>query len=126
MIIIPTLDAPNGAAEADKLLKEVFCQRRRVTCFIFGDTAAAREVASRADVRAEDHPARQVVWVPDERVLNSADAVLAPLQRHASPEGRAVFFNLDSKLSAILIGADARSFAKLEVAFARALAGDTA
>ena len=125
MIIIPTLDAPNGAAEAEKLLKEVFCQRRKVTCFIFGDTPTAREIASRADVRAEDHPARQVVWVPDGEVLNSADAVLAPLQRHALPQERAVFFNLESKLSSILAGADARSFAKLEVAFARALAGDT-
>ena len=72
MIIIPTMDAPNGAAEAEKLLKEVFCQRRKAICFVFGDTPRVREIASRADVRAEDHPARQVVWVPDAKVLSSA------------------------------------------------------
>lgn len=125
MIIIPTTDALNGEVEATKLLKEVFCQRRRVTCFVFGDTPTAREIASRADVRAEDHPARQVIWVPDGGVLRSADAVLAPLHQHSMPQERAVFFNLDSAASSILAGPDARSFAKLELAFARALAGDT-
>ena len=105
------------------MLREVQGAGDKVIAMVFGDTPRARDIAQRATVRAEDHPARQVVVMPDRRVAEGAPDLARFIG--LSEDGTEIaFFTLDFKLSSRLRGEDALSFAKLELAFASALAGD--
>jgi hypothetical protein len=125
MTIIPTAETGEGGQRARRLLAEVLEQRRKVTFVVFGDSERAREIASRADVRAEGHPARQVIWLPDARVLEGRPE-LAVLERLAREGTEAAFFTLDFALSSIPSAADVTRFSQLELGFANALRGLTA
>lgn len=121
MIILSNTDAE----KAKRLMREVMQQRRKVTLVVFGDPVdgRAREVASRADVRADDHPARQVVWAPNPSLLDGEEFAL--LRELAAAGTEAAFFTLEFALSSTIGGADAMRFLRLEIGFARALAGET-
>jgi hypothetical protein len=75
-------------------------------------------------VRAAGHPARQVVRLPDARVLEGR-AELAVLERLAREGTEAAFFTLDFVLSSIPSAVDATRFSQLELGFANALRGLT-
>lgn len=125
MLILPRKDAPDGKADAQRLLLEVVNQRVKVSLIVLGDDDHRRKIASRADVRADGHPFRRVVWIPDIEVL--ADQPRFAVLVDAIGKGdEAVAMTLEFKLSSRLRGAEAESFIKLEQAFARALAGHEA
>ena len=118
MLILPTSDSQRAQA----LLGQVATDRRRCAVIVFGDTERAREIASRADVRAEGHPFRCVVLVPDSKVLQGGAPFGAILRAHANG-AEAVAVTLDFRLSSTLSGDDATDFLVLEESFASALAG---
>lgn len=122
MLILPTASAPNGTADAQRLLLEVVNQRVKVSIIVLGDDAQRRQIASRADVRAEGHPFRRVVWVPDPTVLAGV-AAFAAVAAAAANQDEAVAMTLQFQISSRLRGAQAISFIELDMAFARALAG---
>lgn len=116
MIILPTSNAPHGVARARQLLTEVADQRKRCTMIVFRDNGHAREVASRADVRAHGDPFRQVVWIPDLVVLDGVDR-FARLARAERDGVDAISLTIRFQPSASLMGPDAIDFMKLELAF---------
>jgi hypothetical protein len=122
MLILPTASSAAQKDRAQQLLTSVAGQRLHCTIVVFGDTERAREIASRADVRAENNAFRKVVWIPDIAVLagNSGFAVLAD---HAAAGAEAVALTLRFQPSCALRGGEAVDFFKLELAFADALAG---
>lgn len=122
MLILPVAEAPNGAADARRLLLEVADQRTKVSIVVFGDDAHRRQIASRADVRADGHPFRRVVWIPDPSVL-AGDETFSVLARAAANQDEAVAMTLQFRVSSRLRGGAAISFIELERAFARALEG---
>ena len=121
MLILPSSDPER----AQRLLSQVADDRRHAAIVVFGNTERAREIASRADVRAEGHPFRRVVLVPDLTVL-AQSARFAWLVDAASDGVEAVAVTLDFRLSARLSGDVAVDFDGLEKAFADATAGRVA
>ena len=122
MLILPTASSADQKQRAQQLLASVAGQRLHCTIVVFGDGDRAREIASRADVRAENHAFRKVVWIPDISVL-AGDNGFAPLMDQAKAGVEAVALTLRFQLSCCLQGSDAVDFFKLEVAFSDALAG---
>ena len=62
MLILPTR-AADGKQRAQKLLQDIADQRVHTTMVVFGDGDRPREIASRADRRAENNPFRAVVYL---------------------------------------------------------------
>jgi hypothetical protein len=122
MIILPVSSAPQGAARAQGLLREVADQRVRCTMLVFGDSDDAREIASRADVRAHGHAFRQVVWIPDITVVNGVPRY-GWLAKAQGDGWDAVAATIRFETSSRLRRPDALRFYLLEKAFAEALAG---
>ncbi len=118
MLILPTSDA----ARAKALLGQLADDRKHCALIVFGDGERAREIASRADVRAENHPFRQVVLVPKPAVLEG-DPRYATLLRLQADGAEVVAVAIDFQASSRLAGEDATDFFELERAFADALAG---
>ena len=115
MIIIPS--TPDLAKP---LLEQVQTQRMHCTLFVFGDDEERRTIASKADVRAENHPFRKVVWVPVPEVMNGLPGCeqLTGLQGEGTIVAALSFrFTLCSKLGPT----DTIDFVALEEAFIRAL-----
>jgi hypothetical protein len=119
MLILPTSDPQR----AKTLLGQLAADRRHCAIIVFGDSERAREIASRADVRAEGHPFRRVVLVPSPQVL-AGEPQFAPLLRAQAGGAEAVTVTLDFKPSRALSGDEALDFFVLEKAFAAALAGE--
>jgi len=118
MLILPTSDAPR----ARTLLGQVAADRQHCAIIVFGDTERAREIASRADVRATGDPFRKVVLVPSPAVLKG-DPQYAALLGAQAGGAEAVAVTIDFRVSSTLSGDDATDFLALEQAFADALAG---
>jgi len=122
MLILPMGPKPEDVANAQRLLLEVANQRVKVSIVVFGAGARPQEIASRADVRADGHPFRKVVWIPDPAVLGT-EPLFEPLRVALAAGAEALALTLQFHASSLLRGPDAVSFIKLEEAFARALAG---
>jgi hypothetical protein len=122
MMILPLSTGPDGLARAQSLLRDVEQQRRICTLFVFRDSDDSREIASRADVRASGHPFRQVVWIPDPRVL-VGEARFRWLADADAQGWDAMAATIDFRPSSRLRWPDAKRFMLLEKAFAEALAG---
>jgi hypothetical protein len=125
MLILPTKASANGVAQAHKLLQAVVDQRVHCTLVVFGDGDRPREIASRADRRAENDPFRQVVLVPDPTVLGGVPAFQVLVDQCAAG-AEVVALTIRFELSGTLRGADAVDFYQLEQAFTRAGAGEVA
>jgi len=121
MLILPSSDPER----ARSLLGQIADDRQHSAIVVFGSTERAREIASRADVRADGNPFRRVVLVPEPSVL-AQDARFAFLAAAASAGAEAVAVTLDFRLSARLSGPDAVDFSILEGAFADATSGRVA
>jgi hypothetical protein len=122
MLILPTSGVADGKARAQKLLQDIVGQRVHATMIVFGDGDRPREIASRADRRAENNPFRAVVFIPDVAVLEGA-APFGPLLGKHSGGAEAVALTIRFELSGSLRGDAALDFFELEQAFARAGAG---
>ena len=122
MLILPTKAATEGTARARKLLQAVADQRVHCTLVVFGDGDRAREIASRADRRAENDPFRAVVYVPDASVLEGVAAFAALLAKHRAGHD-AVALTIRFEISSALAGDAALDFFELEQALAKAGAG---
>jgi hypothetical protein len=118
MLILPTSDP----ARAKALLGQVAADRKRCALVVFGDGERGHEIASRADVRAEGNPFRQVVLVPKPSVL-AGDPQYATLLRLQADGAEVVALTIDFRASSTLSGDDATDFFELERAFANALEG---
>jgi hypothetical protein len=118
MLILPTSDP----ARAKALLGQVATDRTHCLVVVFGDGERPREIASRADVRADGNPFRQVVLVPKPSVLEG-DPQYAPLLKQLAAGAEAVAMTTDFQVSSTLSGPDATDFFELESAFADAQAG---
>jgi hypothetical protein len=122
MLILPTTKTHDGKARAQKLLHDVAAQRVHCTLVVFGDGERPREIASRADRRAENDPFRAVVYIPDVGVLAGEAAFAILAERHTAGE-EAVALTIRFQISVALRGPPALDFFELEQAFARAGAG---
>jgi len=118
MLILPASDPVRAKA----LFGEVAADRKRCALIVFGDGERPREIASRADVRADGNPFRQVVLVPKPSVLEG-DARYAALLRLQASGAEVVAMTIDFQPSSTLSGDDATDFLELERAFADAQAG---
>jgi hypothetical protein len=119
MLILPGSDAETAC----RLLGQIAESRKHCTIVVFGADERAQQIASRADVRAEDHPFRKVVLVPNAADLSEDDRFSALL---SVAEGfDVVAMTIRFLVSSRLAGTDAMDFEKLEWAFSCALAGDT-
>ena len=107
------------------MLAELAADRVHCAIIVFGDSERAREVASRADVRAQGHPFRRVVLVPKPAVLNG-EPTFSPLLAFVAQGVDAVAVTIDFRISSTLSGPMAVDFLALEQAFADALAGTVA
>lgn len=123
MLILPTSRAANGKARAQKLLRAVADQRVHVSLIVFGDGDRPREIASRADRRAENNPFRAVVYIPDTTVLDGTRSFAPLLGKHRAG-AEAVALTIRFQISSALQGDAAIDFFELEQAFARAGAGE--
>ena len=115
---------PSNPTRAQKLLHGVARQRAHCTAVVFGDTEDAREAASRADVRAENHPFRKVVWIPEPAVLEG-DAVFAPLANAYAAGATTAFLTFSFDIAKQLAAADARKFRIIERGFIAAEIGES-
>jgi hypothetical protein len=122
MLILPTRGRSDGVKVALELLDQIANQRMQVSIIVFDDGDRPREIASRADVRADGHPGRRVVWIPDMSVLDAVSRY-AFLLKARTAGAEAVALTLDFVLSSHLSGPTATKFTRLETAFAAALAG---
>jgi hypothetical protein len=122
MLILPTSKSTGGKARAQKLLRAVVEQRVHCTLVVFDDGEHPREIASRADCRAENDPFRAVVYIPDPTVLEGEPVFSLLAHRHAAGE-EAVALTIRFEVSSCLKGPAALDFYELEQAFARAGAG---
>jgi hypothetical protein len=122
MLILPTSAAVRGTDRAQRLLQDVVRQRVHATLIVFGDGDRPREIASRADRRAENNPFRAVVYVPDATVLDGVDMFAALRDQHRGG-AEAVALTIQFQVSSSLRGDAATDFFELEQAFARAGAG---
>ncbi len=66
MLILPASDPTRAKA----LLGQLASDRKQCALIVFGDGARPHEIASRADVRADSNPFRQVVLVLNPSVLD--------------------------------------------------------
>jgi len=113
------LIVPSDAQLAIPLLTQVREQRMHCTMFVLADTEAARILASKADVRAEHHPYRKVVWAPARSGLEAAPGYEA-LVTKAVPGVAAIAMTFDFRFACSLAeGED--SFLKIEQAFILAM-----
>ncbi len=117
MLILPASDK----SRAVSLLRQVADSRERCHLVVFGDDERAREIASRADVRAEGHPFRRVVLVPSTSVLEGEER-FAHLCNAAAGQD-VVGMSISFQVVITLVGDDALRFSKLERAFAKTLGG---
>src|SRR5687768_8969463 len=122
VIILPTSQAERGVERAIALLTEVATERRTVVIVVLGEGDRPREIASRADVRADGHPSRRVIWIPDLSVLDGSDR-FGFLLREAGRGVEALALTLAFEPSVRLAGDDATKFVQLEQAFNHAMAG---
>jgi hypothetical protein len=118
MLILPTSDP----SRAKSLLGQIANDRTHCALVVFGDGERPREIASRADVRADGNPFRQVVLVPKPSVLDG-DAQYTLLLHLQAGGAEVVAVTTDFKISSTLKGDDATDFFMLEQAFADAQAG---
>jgi hypothetical protein len=121
MLILPSSDAQRAKA----LLLQVATDRQHCAILVFGDTEQAREIASRADVRATGDPFRKVVLVPNPAVLDG-EAQFSDVLSAQAGGADAVAVTIDFRVSSTLSGDKATDFLALEQAFADALAGKVA
>jgi len=122
MLILPTTQTTDGKARAQKMLREVADQRVFCTMAVFGDGDRPREIASRADRRAENDPFRSVVYIPDVAVLIGETRFKKLLAKQETGE-EAVALTIRFEISCSLHGADALDFFELEQAFNEAGSG---
>ena len=108
MIILPA-----DKERALKLLAAVAAQRVHCTAIVRGDTEMAREAASRADVRAENHPFRKVVWMPDPKLIEHRPEYAEIARTHAT----SVFLSFSFHVVRELHVPEALSFIAIERAF---------
>ena len=125
MLILPTTATTDGQARAQKLLQAVVDQRVYCTLVVPGDGDRPREIASRADRRAENNPFRGVVLIPDPGVLAGNPQFKQLLDEHAAG-AEAIALTIRFELSSTLAGDEALDFLALERAFAKAGAGEVA
>jgi hypothetical protein len=118
---MPILSA-SDPARAKALLGQLAGDRKHCALIVFGDGERPREIASRADVRADGNPFRQVVLVPNPSVLEG-NPQYAPLLRMQAGGAEVVAMTTDFQISSILSGDDATDFFELERAFTDAQAG---
>jgi hypothetical protein len=118
MLILPASDP----ARAKALLGQLASDRKHCALIVFGDGERPREIASRADVRADGNPFRQVVLVPTPSVLEG-NQQYAPLLGKQASGADVVAMTTDFQISSTLSGDDATDFLELEQAFADAQAG---
>jgi hypothetical protein len=118
MLILPTSDP----IKAKTLLSQLAADRKHCVLIVFGDGERPQEIASRADVRADGNPFRQVVLVPKPSVLEG-DPQYAPLLRCQGAGAEVVAMTTDFQISSVLSGDDATDFFALEQAFASAQMG---
>lgn len=119
MLILPS----SNPARARRLLDRIAEDGSRCSIIVFGNTEQAREIASRADMRAEGHPFRKVVWIPEPAVLEGVPR-FAHLRAAAEQGYDAVAMTVRFQVAARLRGPDALNSTLLERAFAGALAGE--
>ena len=98
------------------LLHQVRVQRAHCTLFVFGDSDAMKELASKADVRAENHPYRKVVWVPDPQVLYNVPE-FSVLQREHEGGAIAATMTFDFRLSSVRKANDTIDLVAIEQSF---------
>jgi len=125
MLILPTRASTDGQARAQKLLQDVVDQRVHCTLVVLGDGDRPREIASRADRRAENNPFRGVVLIPDPAVRVGRPAFKLLLDQQAAG-AEAIALTIRFELSSTLRGDDATDFYALEQAFTAAGAGEVA
>ncbi|HWU85724.1 MAG TPA: hypothetical protein VN253_00510 [Kofleriaceae bacterium] len=123
MLILPTSKSPDGKARAQKLLRAVVDQRVSCTLAVFNDGDRPREIASRADRRAENDPFRAVVYIPDVTVLEG-DPTFSPLLKKQAVGEEVVALTIRFEISSCLKGPSAIDFFELEQAFTRAGSGE--
>lgn len=122
MLILPTTESANGKERAHRLLSDVARQRVHCSLVVFGNGERAREIASRADVRAESAPFRKTVWIPDPSVL-AGHPEFAALLKAVEKQAEVVALSLRFQPVLELRGDQALDFFELEIAFSSALAG---
>jgi hypothetical protein len=122
MLVLPTSASADSRESAQKMLQAVVDQRVHSTMVVFGDGERPREIASRADRRAENNPFRAVVQIPDVSLLEGVPSFGPLLAKHAGG-AEAVALTIRFELSSSLRGDAAFDFFELEQAFTRAGAG---
>ena len=114
MLIIPA-----ATEQALPLLEQVRMQRAHCTLFVLGDTEKTRELASKADVRAENHPYRKVVWTPHIATLGLAPGY-ERLAQEAAGGALVVALRFDFSFSSALRATDVIDFVEIERTFIKA------
>ena len=123
MLILPTNANTNGKEIAQRLLQAIVGQRVHSTMVVFGDGDRPREIATRADRRAENNPFRAVVQIRDVTLLEGV-AIFGPLLTKHAGGAEAVALTIGFELSSSLRGDAALDLFQLEQAFTRAGAGE--
>jgi hypothetical protein len=114
MLILPA----DNVELARRLLDRAAGDRHAVSYLVLGDGERRRQLASRADVRAENHPFRRVIWIPAPERF-AGHPTLAWL---AAETGPVVVTTLRFEVSSRLSETAAMDFSQVERAFAMALA----
>ena len=117
MLIVPTVPA-----EARPLLDHIRTQREHSTMFVLARGEDGSRLASKADVRAENHPFRKVVWVMEPSVLSE---IVEYSEVAASADAGAIVCTLtfNFQLSSTLKSSDVIDFVAIEEAFISAGGG---
>jgi len=108
---------PKAAKDADPVLSQLRAQRSHCTLYVLVPDDEGSQIASSADVRAENHPFRKVAWIPNPAIL---DLPGCEALKQASANGSAIcVMTFDNRLSSQLkVGAT--SLLAIEKAFIKA------
>ncbi|MET0792849.1 MAG: hypothetical protein ABW061_15115 [Polyangiaceae bacterium] len=109
---------PKTLKEAGAVLKQLATQRSHVTLYVLvpGDDGA--QIASDADIRAENHPFRKVAWITEPATLGLPGCEVL---KQARDDGAAVsVMTFDNRLSSVLPASGDVDLVAIERAFIKA------
>jgi hypothetical protein len=109
---------PKTPEAADPVLKQLRAQRSHCTLYVLVPDDEGSQLASDADIRAENHPFRKVAWITNSAVLKLAGCEVL---KKACDDGAAIcVMTFDNRLSSVLLPGGDLDLLAIEKAFIKA------
>lgn len=109
---------PRKPQEADVVLAQLRAQRSHCTLYVLVPGDEGSQLASDADIRAENHPFRKVAWITDAATLQLPGCEV--LKRSADDGAAISVMTFDNRLSSVLLLNGDLDLLAIEQAFIKA------